>query len=265
MTQFVEFQGGKIAYRTEGQGPVLVLLHGFLESKEIWDDFISLLQPGFRLLMIDLPGHGESHCPAEIHSMELMADAVDAVLLKLDYTGVVMAGHSMGGYVMAAYASKYPSKVNGIIFFHSHAGADNEEAKENRRRTINIVKENHKGFINQFIPGLFDQNHTDKYTLQIEKLQERAGRMPAASVIAALAGMRDRPSHLNLLLTTDLPVLFIIGKQDSRIPYSQILAQAVIPAHSEVLLLDDVGHMGYIESPVKTAATIRHFALKCFE
>jgi pimeloyl-ACP methyl ester carboxylesterase len=77
--------------------------------------------------------------------------------------------------------------------------------------------------------------------------------------------MRDRPSQLQYLLLTNIPVLSILGKQDSRMPYTQLMAQAVIPSHSEILLLEDVGHMGFIEAPGKTLQAIRHFARRCFE
>ena len=89
--------------------------------------------------------------------------------------------------------------------------------------------------------------------------------MSPEAIIAALAGMRDRESQLQYLLLSEIPVLFIIGKQDSRMPYNQLMAQAVIPSHSEVMLLEDVGHMGYIEATGKTLQALRHFALKCYE
>lgn len=265
MKKSLQFQQQSITYQITGSGPALILLHGFLESKMIWDNFTQKLQDEFTVIAIDLPGHGESSVLSENHSMQLMSGIVKEVLDAENIAQAVIAGHSMGGYVALQFAADHENLLKGLVLFHSHANADTDEARENRRRTINIVKQNKGGFIRQFIPDLFDQRHVAEYSTDIEKLQEQAALMQPEAIIAALAGMRDRESQLQFLLLSEIPVLFIIGKQDSRMPYNQLMAQAVIPSHSEVLLLEDVGHMGYIEAPGKTLQALRHFALKCYE
>jgi pimeloyl-ACP methyl ester carboxylesterase len=265
MKKSLQFQQQSITYQITGSGPALILLHGFLESKMIWDNFTQKLQDEFTVIAIDLPGHGESGVLSEIHSMQLMSGIVKEVIDAENIAQAVIAGHSMGGYVALQFAADHENLLKGLVLFHSHANADTDEARENRRRTINIVNQNKGGFIRQFIPDLFDQRHVAEYSADIEKLQEQAALMQPEAIIAALAGMRDRESQLQFLLLSEIPVLFIIGKQDSRMPYNQLMAQAVIPSHSEVLLLEDVGHMGYIEAPGKTLQALRHFALKCYE
>jgi pimeloyl-ACP methyl ester carboxylesterase len=265
MKKAVQYQNKNIVYNISGSGPAIVLLHGFLESKEIWDDFTEVLKKQFTIIAIDLPGHGESELVAETHSMQLMADAVKVVLQSENIEQAVITGHSMGGYVALQFAADDKEMVKGLVLFHSHANADTEEAKENRRRTISIVKQNRGGFIRQFIPDLFDQKHVENYTDAIQKLRDKTALMSSEAIIAALSGMRDRPNQLQYLLFTEIPVIFIIGKQDNRMPYNQLVAQAVIPSHSEILLLEDVGHMGFIEAPGKTLQALKHFALRCFE
>jgi pimeloyl-ACP methyl ester carboxylesterase len=265
MNKTFDFQNHTISYAIAGTGPAIFLLHGFLETKEIWTGFSDVLSSEFTIVTLDLPGHGKSDMLAEIHSMKLMAEVVKALLEHLGITEVVIAGHSLGGYIAGEFAMNFPQLVKGLVFFHSQAAPDTDEAKENRRRSINIVKQNHAGFIMQFIPDLFDQKFLGNYQEQIALLQSRASGMKPEAIIAAIAGMRDRTGSLPYLFTTEKPVLFIIGKQDTRLSYNVALAQALIPAHSEVLLLDDVGHMGYIEAPRQTMQTLRHFAQKCFE
>lgn len=265
MKKTVQYQHKNISYQVSGSGPALVLLHGFLESKAIWDDFTETLQKEFTVIAIDLPGHGESGMIDETHSMQIMAGAVKEVLQAETIVNAIITGHSLGGYVALQFAVDNEEMVKGLVLFHSHANADTDEAKENRRRTINIVNQNRGGFIRQFIPDLFDQKHVAEYTDAIQKLQDQAALMTPEAIIAALSGMRDRPNQLQYLLLTEIPVLFIIGKQDNRMPYHQLMAQAVIPSHSEILLLEDVGHMGYIEAPGKTLQALRHFAIRCFE
>ncbi|HOW30015.1 MAG TPA: alpha/beta hydrolase [Bacteroidales bacterium] len=265
MNRRIDFQNHTINYAMTGKGPAIVLLHGFLETMDIWDDFASQLSDRFTVITVDLPGHGGSEVISEIHTMSLMAEVIASVLKHLGITEVVIAGHSLGGYVAGEFAMKYPAMVKGLAFFHSHAAPDTDEAKENRRRSINIVNRDHAGFLNQFIPDLFDQKYVANYREQISVLQRRASVMTANAITATIAGMRDRTGSLPYLFTTEKPVLFIIGKQDTRLSYNVVLAQALIPAHSEVLLLDDVGHMGFIEAPRQTLQVLTHFAMKCYE
>ena len=265
MEKTVHFQDKNISYQIVGSGPALVLLHGFLESKAIWIDFAALLQKNFTVVSIDLPGHGESDLLAETHSMQLMAEAVKQVLDAENILKAVVAGHSMGGYVALQFAVDYNEIVKGLVLFHSHSNADSEQARENRLRTIDIVKKNRHSFIMQFIPDLFDQKHVHEYSAAINKFQGIAGLMAPEAIIAALSGMRDRSDKLNFLTNTKIPVLSILGKQDNRMPYKQLAEQAMAASHSEILLLENVGHMGFIEAPEKTLQALKHFATRCFE
>ena len=265
MGKSVQFQNKNIGYQISGSGPALVLLHGFLESKAIWDDFAIALQKKFTVVSIDLPGHGESELLAETHTMQLMAEAVNEVLKAENILKAVIAGHSMGGYVALQFAVDYDEIVKGLTLFHSHSNADSDEARQNRRRTIDIVQKNRQKFIMQFIPDLFDQVHVNEYSDAIRKLQDIATLMTPEAIIAALSGMSERSGKLNYLMHIKIPVLSILGKQDSRMPYKQLMEQAIAPSHSEILLLEGVGHMGYIEAPATTLQALKHFAIRCFE
>nr|NQU93443.1 alpha/beta fold hydrolase [Bacteroidota bacterium] len=144
MNKSTNFHGKSINFYDSGKGQALVLLHGFLESGLMWDRFTQELSKEFRVIAIDLPGFGKTPVVAEKHSMELMAGAVKAVMDDLKITSCIMIGHSLGGYITLEFAVQYPELLKGICLFHSHASADTAEARENRRRTINIVKLNRK-------------------------------------------------------------------------------------------------------------------------
>jgi pimeloyl-ACP methyl ester carboxylesterase len=263
MSDFISFRGVPIYYRTAGSGPWVVLLHGFLESIEIWDGFATQLEKDFSVLMIDLPGHGRSGVVDEIHSMELMSDCVKAVIDHLGIPKFVICGHSMGGYVSLQIATIYPEHVKGVVLFHSHAAPDDETARENRHRTINIVKSNRSNFIHQFIPDLFAEENKERLAAEIEILSNRAASTSGKSIVAALYGMMERKGGLDFLMSTEIPLLFVIGKNDSRMPYQKLLAQAMLPAHSEIMLLDKVGHMGFMEAPEKTFPVVADFFKRC--
>jgi len=262
MGEYIIFRKKRIYYRDSGEGKVLVLLHGFTEDQVIWDHFVKKLKNEFRIITMDLPGHGRSEIVSDVHSMDLMADCVNSLLNHLKIRKCVMIGHSMGGYVTLAFANKFPGKLRGFGLFHSHAAADTQEARINRERTINLIDLDKTGFIREFIPVLFDPSNVNKYKKEIMLLKESAAKIEKRGLIAALQGMKERVSHTDLLKYTRLPVLFIIGKNDSRVPPELSLQHAILPGQSHILLLDDVGHMGFIESKNITLSTIKAFILR---
>jgi len=67
-----------------------------------------------------------------------------------------------------------------------------------------------------------------------------------------------------LLTQIKVPVLFVLGKSDSRMPVVKIMAQAGLPAHAEILMLQGVGHMGFLEAPLIVRHALRSFAERCF-
>jgi pimeloyl-ACP methyl ester carboxylesterase len=186
---------------------------------------------------------------------------VHAVLKKAGVKKCIMTGHSMGGYVTLAYAGKYPGKLKGFCIFHSHCFADSAEDRENRDRVIEVVRHDKFRFIVNFIPNLFPEEVQNKFEKEIDGLVKEAERMPKEGIIAALEGMKIRSDQSSFLATTKLPVLFILGLRDSKAPVPKLWEMITFPVHSESLILRDVGHMGYIESPKETLQAIRHFAL----
>ncbi len=264
MNKTIQFQGKRISYETAGEGNAIVLLHGFIESARIWEDFTHKLSAEFRVIAVDLPGHGKTEVISEVHSMELMAEVVNAVLVQERVEVAVMVGHSMGGYTVLAFGEKYPGKVISLVLFHSQAAPDSEEVKKNRERTIRIVEQNRAGFIKQFIPDLFAPQRLATFKDYIRFLEGEASLMSPQGIIAAISGMRERKGGLEYLRSATHPFLFIAGKQDPRISCKLLLEQAEIPSHSEVLLLEHVGHMGYIEAPAVTLEAISSFAARSY-
>lgn len=257
---FFKFKNKNINYSDSGDGKVIVLLHGFMESQHIWNLFVNELSDHFRVITIDLPGHGRSEVISEIHTMELLADMVHHLLKNLDVGKCIMFGHSMGGYVTLAFAEKYQEMLKGFSLFHSHAFEDTEEGKINRERSIEFVKKDKTNFLTMFISDLFSQESQVKHKVIIEKMIAEAKKMTREGIIASLAGMKLRPSRAHVLKKTKVPVLFIIGLLDIRFPVDRAWEMIRLPKYSRVLILRDVAHMGFIEAPEETLTAVRQFA-----
>ena len=263
MTDSITFKNAPIHYSKTGKGPVVILLHGFLGSLEIWNDFTVMLEKEFTVLKIDLPGHGRSGLLGEVNSMPDMAEVVMAVAGYEKVDNFVVCGHSMGGYIAVELAKLEPNRMKGMVLMHSHAAPDDEQGKESRHRTINIVKLNHTGFIRQFIPDLFSEENKERLAPEIEILSNRAASTSAKSIIASLEGMKERAGALDLLIQSDMPIFFVIGRNDTRMPYNKVMAQAMLARNVQVQLLDKVAHMGFLEAPEKIFPVLRDFFRRC--
>lgn len=260
------YKDSSISYREEGEGKTLVLLHGFCESSEIWDEFIQVLAKRFHVVAPDLLGHGKSEVSFHragfgdpVHTMEMMAESVNEVLKDCRVEKCTMIGHSMGGYTALAFAEIFPDKLAGLCLFHSSAMADTEEKRLDRDRAIEAVKKDRIAFLEGLIPKMFSPSNVEKMKKDVEKVLSIAKNIPGNGLIAALAGMRNRKDRQDILERADYPVMFIIGKDDLLIPFDRILPQIVMPVHSEVLMLSGVGHMGFYEAREKTLFAVERF------
>lgn len=255
----------EIFYSDEGKGNTIVFLHGFLESSEIWDEYSEKLSETYRVICVDLPGHGKSSCINQIHSMALMAEEVRNILEILGINKCLMVGHSMGGYVTMEFASKFSHYLKGIVLLNSHAGSDSENDKINRNRTIELIENDHTSFIISFYPTLFAPQNSGKFNKEIEWLRQIGLCMEKEGIIAALSGMRDRADHVQTLENINFPALVIAGDQDLRIPVEKIKQQLQHASKVKSVILEGVGHMGYIEAKDEVFKLIRNFAGEVFK
>ena len=134
----LQYKNAVVLYSTFGnpESPAVMLLHGYLESMEIWEDMACELQNDFFVITPDIPGHGLSEVIGETHTMEEMAEVIRMILEELSIQKIHLAGHSMGGYITLAFKELFPGRLLSYTLFHSHCYADSEEKKLNRDKEI---------------------------------------------------------------------------------------------------------------------------------
>jgi len=236
----------KISYDDRGKGNAIVLLHGFLENQTMWQDLVPELSKKYRVITIDLLGHGETECLGYVHSMEDNAEAVQAVLSKLRIRKAVFVGHSMGGYVALALAELYPASVKGLVLQNSTSKADSEERKVNRDRAIKAVKKDYIGFVRLSIANLFNPDNRERLINEIENVRTASLKTPLQGIVASLEGMKIRKDRETLLRSANYHVLLILGKKDPVLNYEDNLKQ--IENTSAKLVTFPDGHMSHIEN-----------------
>ncbi|MDR1726186.1 MAG: alpha/beta hydrolase [Bacteroidales bacterium] len=261
------FEGKKINYQDEGAKEsiaTVVFLHGFMNDLDIWHYYVRDYMKLARVIAIDLLGHGESEIVSDVHTMELQAEMVKAVLDQAEVSNCMFIGHSMGGYIALAFAQMFPDYVKGICLLHSHSLPDREDQKQERYRVNDVVRNNASSFIVNFIPNLFAKSNAERLHTEIENIKDSALKIKGEAIIAAEKGMALRTSKISVLSQANFPVLFILGKQDTRIPVELAFAQAMLPAQSEVLLLENVGHMAHIEEREIIKRRLWSFIVMCY-
>lgn len=240
------YKNTPIHFNAEGHGNPLVLLHGFLESKEVWEDFAEELSKNRQVICIDLPGHGESGVIAQVHTMAEMASAVKAVLDELNVKKAFLAGHSMGGYVCLEFQHLFPTIPQGLALINSTPKADSEERKKNRDRGSELVLKNKSAFVNMAISNLLTTENNRKFETEVNELKRRALYLSEEGIVAALQGMKIRTDHSQLFSDLKNPKYVVAGEQDPILDYQEMKE---IAAHSgsRFISLPD-GHLAYLEN-----------------
>jgi len=244
----LDYKGISVFYTSAGNGQPIVLLHGFLENHTMWSKLEIELSKTNLVICIDLLGHGKTDCLGYIHTMEDMAEIVQAVLYNLKIDKSIFITHSMGGYVALAFAEKYPQHVLGICLANSTAKADTVERKLNRDRAIKAVKQNYKTFVSMAVTNLFAKTNQDRFKTEIEKVKQEALKTPLQGIIAALEGMKIRLDRTSIMKNSSFSKLLIIGTEDPIMTQANLVQEA---KESEANYIEiSGGHMSYIENEV---------------
>lgn len=250
----------EISHQESGKGTPIVLLHGFCETSQIWDEFVPRLSDNFKVLCPDLPGFGKSKMPSVPFSINDVAAQVASWIHDMDLRKPVIIGHSLGGYVALAIANKNENTLGGIGLFHSTALPDNEEKKANRNKVIEFVNRNGvQAYIDTFVSGLF----YSKDSPEVKKAHAILSQARQEALTGYVAAMRDRADQTVLIARFTRPILFLCGANDELIPVESIQKQAKMAQKAILKILPETGHMGMLEAPAKSAREVAQFVSLC--
>jgi pimeloyl-ACP methyl ester carboxylesterase len=115
----IELHGHRVSYRSGGDGPVLLLLHGIANSSETWEGVAPALCEHFRLIAPDLLGHGESATPRGDYSLGAHAAGARDVLTVLGIDRATVVGHSLGGGIAMQFAYQFPERTERLVLVSS--------------------------------------------------------------------------------------------------------------------------------------------------
>lgn len=235
-------------YEILGNGKIpLVLLHGFMEDSRIWKDLEVFLSKNFKIIKIDLPGHGESRI-LENTNLETFAEKVMKTLQNLNIEKFHILGHSMGGYVGLALCEFYSEFIESLTLFFSHSLEDFYEKTKIRERSLNIIEKYYTMFVNNSIQNLFNPYELEKLNDKIILTKNIALSQNPKGIIHAQKAMIKRKNRNFVLENFPNKILIILGNRDTAIDNELFLKQ--IPNRKNIKIYTiESGHNGHLEKP----------------
>lgn len=273
-SRYVDLPGGiRMHYRDEGAqgGPPLLLIHGFSASLHTWEPWIARLGNDYRIISIDLPGHGLTRAPAGYHpSIEAFRDVVAEFTRSQNLERFALAGSSMGGNVAWEYALAHPGQVDALILVDASGWEDTRpEAAEEpqvfkllRNPTLGpiMIQLDNSRLVRQGLEASFadatlvDDTMLERYT--------QLARAPGHREILLQLSLDFRSRNYatsERLAALDMPVLVLTGDTDRLVPpeHAQQFHDAITGA--ELVTFEATGHIPQEERPDESAQAVRDF------
>lgn len=237
----------------------IVLIHGYLETMYIWNDFYDSLSKNYRVILIDAPGHGLSSS-FPVNTMDDIATVVNDVLDICKVEKAIIGGHSMGGFISQCCVKKYPERFTKLILFNSHPYIDPVEKKEDREREINIINSGKLDTIAALsIPKMYHPDNLRDCDDKIRETIEICETHDPQGVISSIKGMMLRDSSEELLEISPLPILMITGDTDSFMPLERINKMKEQFPKISIVTIPNSGHNSFIEKEQETLEIVCDF------
>jgi 2-succinyl-6-hydroxy-2,4-cyclohexadiene-1-carboxylate synthase len=273
-SRFVEAGGLRLHALLEGEGPPLLMLHGFTGSTESMESTAAGLRDACRCVRLDLVGHGRSDAPQlpptshGAHDPYTMQSCVAQVAEALDALGIEQAhvlGYSMGGRVGLALCAWRPERVRSALLVGASAGLEEAEARAERRRrdealAARIEREGLERFVDRWmaLPLFASQRSLGEAALARARAQRLSNRPHGLAQSLRGMGTGAQPTLHARLPSIELPILLVAGSLDAK--FAGIAADlASRLANACAQLVPGAGHACHLEQPEAFLRIARRF------
>ena len=246
-----------IRYAVAGEGPAVLLIHGFPLDHTLWLDQSRDLAGEARVVAIDLRGFGASpRMGHDVLDMERHASDCDLVLDELGIDRAHVVGLSMGGYVALALADLFGHRVASMVLMDTKAAPDDDGAKAGRLAMAErLVTEGRTAVAAGMAGGLLGPAPSLEARARFLTMAES---VPYETYVGALMGMRQRPDRTAVVAAFDGPVTVVSGADDGLMSGGDVAEPLAATARNgELVVIDGAGHLPPIEQPVATTDALR--------
>lgn len=242
--------GIQLGYTDEGSGTPIVFLHAFPLDRTMWEPQVRALSGRFRVITVDLRGHGESEARLWNFPLDAYAEDVHALLAHLQIPRAVLVGLSMGGYVLFAFHRRYPEQVRALILADTRAQADTEEGRRGRCGMAQAAfTQGHGPVVDAMLPKLLSRASRDGRPELVARVTDMIRRTPVSGIVVDCMAMADRPEALTLLPDITCPTLVLVGDQDQATPPADARTIADGIKGARLAIIPGAAHLSNLERP----------------
>jgi pimeloyl-ACP methyl ester carboxylesterase len=250
----------EVFYEVVGEGPAVVLVHAFPVDHNLWRPVAERLAARYRLVLMDLRGHGQSSSGEGPATMEKHAADLACVCDSAAVGKAVFGGVSIGGYVLFEFWRRSHERFSGLILADTRAQADTEQARTVRLQAAEAVERNGPdAFLQALVPKLLGKTTLANRPDLVEGLRAMMAKMTIAGIAAVQRGMAARPSSVSTLRTITVPTLLLFGDEDTLSPVSEGELMRRDIAGSRLQVLASAGHLAVFEQQDAAHQAIRDF------
>ncbi len=266
-SRYITIDGVKVHYIDEGEGPVLVLLHGVCASLHTWDGWVNELKGSYRIIRFDNMGFGLTG-PAinPEYTVKNYVKFFNSFTAALKLKRFSLVGNSLGGYISWNYALAYPEKVEKMILIDS-VGYTQDVPWLLKLASFPLMRPLVRRMMPRyFLYGAVEEVYGDKKKVtpgvqqRYFELAMRKGNKDAWVDIFIEMKKQSKNKTLSVKIKDiRVPALVMWGKKDEWIPVSHVPRWKKDLPGAKYIIYDGVGHVGMEEIPVRTARDARKF------
>ena len=240
-SRFAKLDDARIHYVNYGKGEeALVLIHGWTQSADAWRDNVADLSKRNRVIVLELPGHGQSDKPQTTYSMDYFARAVDAVMRDAKVKRAVLVGHSMGTPVARQFYRKYAEKTLGIVIVDGSLRPFGDKAMIDQMMA-GFRGPKYQDAVNQMMGFIAGPNLAADVK---QRISAASMSTPQYVLVSAFEGMLDDSIWGDDKI--NVPVLAIMAKTALLPPNAEESFRAIAPK-LDFQIFDGVGHFLMME------------------
>lgn len=266
MNRIYESDGARLSFRDHGAGTPVVFLHPTPIDGDYWRPLVENLG-GIRAIVPDFRGHGASELGADLPiggfaavpdapvlGVQQLAADILRLLDEIRVPKAVLAGCSIGGYVLLELWRQAPERIDGLAFVCSKPQPDTEAGRVKRVQTIAQARAGECGnLFDGMAQNLIGASARERRPEIVAEMRDRM-TLSSEALVAVQAGLATRPDSLATVPTIDVPVLAVAGGEDPGVTPADMEAFKMAPSGCEFHLLPDAGHFAAYEQPEKIAA-----------
>jgi len=258
-SHFARLGTNKIHYLTQGQGSnTIVFMHGWACNVGFWREQVPAFENKARLVVIDLPGHGESDKPDVDYTMDYFADAVIAVMRDAKVEKATLVGHSMGTPVICKVYAKAPERVAGLVAVDGFLRRPKMSAEQAENMAAPYRKPEYREQVKQMVGFMFPNPGTEALR---DRVAEEMLKTPQHVMASAMGEMFNLKQPAWDLAKVDVPVMSINAKSPMWTENYEKHVRSLSPK-TDYRLIEGTGHFVMLEKPAEFNSALMEMLTK---